>query len=163
VMGSDGSSREALQLRDFRAEFWLSPAPIKENLRSSLGSVLVMPRGQSRIQHLDRRSSCRAFVVSKRAMTEARAFSGFGWKPPQGRRAARRLTIFLGSSRSFGDREPPIGAAAQGATSWTEANPRRKARCVDTRTVSRPEVRRTKGPKRGRDRVLREEASAPSS
>jgi hypothetical protein len=90
---------------------------------------LVAPPWAITGKSLDRSASCRAVVVSKRAMTEARGLSAFGWKPPQGRRLARRLTISLGSSRSFGDREPPIGAATQGATSWTEANPRRKARC----------------------------------
>jgi hypothetical protein len=62
-------------------------------------------------------------------MTEARAFSGSGWKPPQGATgstAADNLSRFV---LSFGDRELPTGAATQGATSWTEANPRRKARC----------------------------------
>jgi hypothetical protein len=89
-------------------------------------SVFVTPPCAFTDSSLDRSASCRALVVSKRAMTEARAFSGFGWKPPQGQRVARRLTISLGSSRSFGDREPRIAAVTQGATSWTEANPARK-------------------------------------
>jgi hypothetical protein len=58
-------------------------------LSSDRRSVLVTPPWATRTQYLDRGASCRALVVSKRVMTEARAFSGFGWKPPQGRRAVR--------------------------------------------------------------------------